>query len=493
MVPPVETGRLMRLRAALETASVREHAAVSTTFLAGRWLLHLAGIRLNFILEWMFLSDPDELRNRMVETVYFSHAYPPGMNVLTGILLKLGGSHTPRLAHFVLESFGLVLVNSFFYLCRVSEFSFRAAFAISLAFSLIPQSIYFEHLYLYETPVAALLCLAVALFHYLLRHPSFLGWSGFFAICAAIGWTRSTFHLVWFGAMLGLALWFSDRSGRRRVLGAAALPAAALVALYAKNLVVFGLFGASTSGPANLTEMTVRRLPAELRETWVKEGKLSPFASVDIFAGPRAYLPYFPSSENPKWPPMMNELERPSLGASNYNHWFFLEVNPNRRDDAVYCLKLRPYDYAATVLENLKRLFQPTTEWHPLDKSDKSPHHQHRRVLGAYETFYNSVVHGFPAAPVGLYAFLPIAWIWAFLNARALLRTHIDGLRARGALIYVCLFQIAFVVPPSILFAFGEAPRYRYAIEPMIWLIAGMAVARGWVRMRDRLRVQSAT
>jgi len=288
----------MRLRAALETTAVREHAIVCTTFLAGRWLLHAAGIRLNFILEWMFLSDPEDLRDRLAETVYFSHAYPPGMNVLTGILLKLGGSHTPRLAHFVLELFGLVLVNSFFYLCRVSGFSFRAAFAISLAFSIIPQSIYFEHLYLYETPVAALLCLAIALFHYLLRHPSFLGWSGFFTICSAIGWARSTFHLVWFAAMLGLAVWFSHRSGRRRVLSAAALPAAWLVALYAKNLVVFGVLGASTSGPANLTEMTVRRLPAEVRDAWVKEGKLSLFASVDIFAGPRAYLPYFASSEN---------------------------------------------------------------------------------------------------------------------------------------------------------------------------------------------------
>jgi len=189
---------------------------------------------------------------------------------------------------------------------------------------------------------------------------------------------------------------------------------------------------------------------------------------------------------------MLNALERPSLGIPNYNHWFFLEVNPKRRDDALYCLKALPFDYAATVLENLKRLFQPSTEWHPFDKSDKSPHYQHRQVLGGYESFYNAAVHGFPLAPVGLYAFLPFACVWAFFRARAMVRADSPGSSARGALLYCCLFQIAFVVPPSILFAFGEAPRYRYAIEAMIWLVAALAVARAWARVRDRARIRLA-
>ena len=44
-------------------------------------------------------------------------------------------------------------------------------------------------------------------------------------------------------------------------------------------------------------------------------------------------------------------------------------------------------------------MFTPSTEWHPLDKTDASPHHQHRQVLGRYEAIYNRVVHGFPVAP----------------------------------------------------------------------------------------------
>lgn len=43
--------------------------------------------------------------------------------------------------------------------------------------------------------------------------------------------------------------------------------------------------------------------------------------------------------------------------------------------------------------------------WHPRDGTRKSPHFQHREVLGSYETWYNRIVHGFPIALVGLYCF----------------------------------------------------------------------------------------
>src|SRR5258708_454412 len=180
---------------------------------------------------------------------------------------------------------------------------------------------------------------------------------------------RATFHLAWMAAMIALGLVVVEKVGRARVLGAAAAPAASLLAVYAKNLIVFGVFGATTFAPANLTTITVRRLPKEIREAWIAEGKLSPYSSVDVFSGPREYASLFATSENDHWPRLMNELERPTVGAPNYNHWWFLEINPIRRDDALYCLKARPLAYAADVLENAKRFFAPTTEWHPLDKT----------------------------------------------------------------------------------------------------------------------------
>src|SRR5262245_20855995 len=106
--------------------------------------------------------------------------------------------------------------------------------------------------------------------------------------------------------MLGFALWFTQSAVRRRVVAAAAVPAAVLLALYLKKSVVFGVFGAGTSGAANLTAATVGRTPAEERDAWIREGKLSPYASVDAYRGPSEYVPFFPATEDDRWPPMMN-------------------------------------------------------------------------------------------------------------------------------------------------------------------------------------------
>lgn len=381
---------------------LREHLVLSLIFVVSRGALLWAGVRFDFRLDWMWLSDPADLSNRLLETLYYFHAFPPGMNLLTGILLKLGGSHVTTLALATFWTLGLVIANSLLYLFRVSGLSTPVALGGAVAFCLLPQSIYFEHLYLYEYPVTALLCLAAVFSYKAVREQSFGMWLGCFFACAAIGLTRSTFHLAWFVAMAGLCVWFAERRTRRRVLFAACGPAALLLALYGKNLALFGVFDAFTFGPVSQTLATTWHLPDEVRDAWITQGTLSPFASVDVYGGPREYLPFFERSESTEWPDQLNLLERPSVNAANYNHWFFLEVNPRRRADAFYYVQSRPLDYAATALRGLRDVFTPSTEWHPLDKTAESPHVQHRQVLGRFEALYNRLVHGLPVAPVGL-------------------------------------------------------------------------------------------
>src|SRR4030095_1804984 len=168
--------------------------------------------------------------------------------------------------------------------------------------SLLPQVIYFEDLYLYEEPVAALLCLSVALFHAALVRRSSRVWLSFFAVCAIIGVTRSTFHLIWFGAMLAMALWFSIPRDRARLAMAASAPAARVLALYVKNLIVFGTFSAFTYGPSSYAHVTVSHLTPAVRSEWVREHKLSPFATLSPYAGPREYLQVFSGTPPAGWP-----------------------------------------------------------------------------------------------------------------------------------------------------------------------------------------------
>jgi hypothetical protein len=455
----------------------REYALVALAFVLSRLSLHLIGLRFNFSLDWMWLSDPADLQERLLQTIYYFHAFPPGMDALSGILLKLGGAHAATLAQVTFWLCGLLLVSSLYYLARAAGLSVRVSFAVSFAFSLLPQAIYFEYLYLYEEPVAALLCLSVALFHAALMRQSWRLWFAFFTACAVIGVTRSTFHLAWFVVMVGAALWFNPAPSARRVLTAAGAPAALLLTLYVKNLIVFGTFSAFTYGPSSYAHVTVSNLPPEVREEWAREHKLSPFATLSPYAGPREYLGVFSGAPRRDWPPQLTELERPTVGAPNFNHWVILEANRQRNADAWFYLRTQPAEYASRALQGLRDLFTPSTAWHPYTGTERSPHYQHRSVLGGYESIVNRLVHAFPVSPVGLYVFLPFVMVWTGRRAWQLSRAADWKSHSRGATLWLCLFNVLYVVGISTAVTFLESSRYRYQVESLIWVTTALCIA----------------
>jgi hypothetical protein len=471
--PAAET----RGRCPINDPAVRAHVLLSLSYVLSRVALDRAGLTFHFSLDWMWLSDPADLSARLLETLYYFHAFPPGMNALTGLLLEWGGRAAPTLAHALFGALGLALANALCYLLRVTGLSAPVACGVALAFSLTPASLYFEHLYLYDWPVTALLAVAAVLFHRAIRRPAFGAWLAYFAVCAAIGLTRSTFHLLWFAAMTGLGVWLSDRGARRVVLAAASIPAALLVGLYAKNAVLFGEFAASTFGPASYTLVTVDRLPREVRDAWISDGVVSPFAAVSVYAPPRAYARFFATPDHDRWPPQLTRLEHTAVQAPNFNHWWLLEVHRARRHDALQYLRRRPLEYLRNVLHGVRDMFGPSTTWHPRDGTPASPHHEHRQVLGRYEAWFNRLVHGVPLGPVGLYLFLPGPILWAVLQARTLVRLNDRAARARGAVWYLCVVQILYVVAASTMLTFLESARYRYQIEWMIWLITAQSLA----------------
>jgi hypothetical protein len=334
-----------------------------------------------------------------------------------------------------------------------------------------------------------MLCLSAWLYQRALRASSTSAWLAFFMLCAVIGVTRSTFHLAWFAVMTVLALCFARPGTRRQVLAAIVLPLALLVAVYAKNLALFGEFAASTFGPASFHLVTVDRLPVAERDRWIADGRLSPFAGISAYAPPREYLPFFGTGERPGWPPQLTRLEHPSVRAANFNHWFLLDVHRARRQDVLRYLRERPLGYVSNVIAGLRDLLRPTTEWHPRTGTDRSPHAQHRQILGAYERGYNGLVHGFPVAPVGLYVFLPLVWLWGLREAFRLVRRGGEEPRARGALLLFCLFQILYVIAASAMLTYLEESRYRFQVEPLIWLVATLSVTTAYGHLSDRRHV----
>lgn len=473
---------------------MREHALLLLAFFATRVGLFAAGLRFNLDLRWMFLDDPEALRQHLLQTLYYFHAFAPGMNLLTGLLLKISPGHLLGLATAVFWACGGLMTVSLYQVHATLGYSRWRSAALALAFALLPQTLFLENLYLYTYLCAGLLCWAAVLFHRALFRASAVLWFGFFLTCAALGWLYTVFHLLWFTIMLAVALLLQlilTREGGgewrvswRPVLFGAALPALLMLGLYCKNYAVFGVFGATSWGASNMTLATTQQMRPAERDQWIREGKLSPFAAINVYSPPSAYLRLLPADIHYPWPGS-NELVHPSTGEANYNHGLFLEVNDARRKDVAYYLDVRPMDYLRRALtKNLPSLFHSTTHWHPRDRRPESPHHQHRAVLGGYESRYDRVVHSWPVRGVGLYVFLPPFLAWAAWSTWARLRASDAGTRATGALLGFCLLQVLFVVSTSSLFTSWETSRYRYSIEPCIWVVVTVGLRAAGLRVK---------
>jgi hypothetical protein len=450
------------------------HGALSLAYLLTRAALFAAGFPFVFSLDWMWMADPVDLRDRLLATVTYFHAFPPGMNLLTGALLKAGGiAHAGTVAQVMFLALGVVQVNALMYLGRAVGLSGLVAASLALAFSVTPAAIYFDHLYLYEWPVTTLLVVAAVLFHRAVRSGHAWSWFTCFGVCALIGLTRSTFHLAWFALVVAGSCWLSSSGRWRPVLRGAWAPGLLLAAVYAKNAVLFGAFAISTFGPASFHLVTVDRLPREVRDTWIREGRLSPFAAISAYASPRTYAPHFGSADLAGWPPTVTRLQHATVNAPNFNHWFLLKVHEARRRDVQVALTARPLDYVRSVGAGLRAFSSPSTGWHPRSRTPASPHLAHRAVLGRYDAWYTRAVHGFPWPPVGLYAFVPLVCLF---HAWRLRQRAQDADPARAALLGFCLFLVVYTTAASTMLTYFESSRYRFQIEPFLWLLTAVAV-----------------
>lgn len=468
-------------------SSIREYVLLAAGYLLSRLLFFALGLRFEPELVWMFLADPAHLRERPLETIFYFHAFPPGMNVHTAALLQFGEAHFATLAQLSFIGFGLMLVLCVFYLGKALGLGRWMAALLSLALVCTPPALLFENLYLYTWPSAALLSLASALFHRALKLRSTASWFGFFAACCVLGWYRSTFHLLWFGLMMLASVLLCARGKNwKAVLAGAALPATLLAGLYLKNLAVFGVFGATSWGGAHLAIVTTRQMPRHELQVWIRQGKISPLAGISVYAPPRAYARYLEVEPYP-WPGT-NEWQKPSNGGPNYNHGLFLRANSVRSRDSAYYIQQRPQDYLRVVVAlGLPQFFSPSTVWHPGERHGTSPHARHHAALGSYETTFNKLVHAPIAAlkPFGFYTLLPLVLILAgwlgIRNWRTALDRDPADLRARAGLLWFLVLQVVFVTTVSCLVTLGESSRYRFMVEANVWLLTA-AVAHWAVR-----------
>lgn len=472
MSPPLSPVRTVAssLRNVLRAGSRRQFlTGIAGLVLASRGLVYALGVRFydQELDRYMSFLDVELLRTDLLRSVWYLHLKPPAMNLGVGLVLQGAGEDSTLVFAGLFLVIGLLLAVSLADVLRQLGVPRGAVLLLTVAYVVSPPVLLFENFLLHTYPAAALVMAVAACFGRALSTNRWQWWTMCFALGMVLCYTRSLYHFVWLLGLVGLAL--TLRWGhRRRILGAAAGPLAGVVALYAKNLLLFGFFGVSSWLGISLAKGTVDRLPADTRSAWIEDGRLTPVAKVDPFAGPSAYRPHI-EVPSPTGIPALDQ-ERKRSGVPNYNHRLYPRASRAQLHNALTTVRRRPVEFFKTVGRDLLHWLSPATTWHPRGP-EGSPFRANRTVLGTYERAVNHILHvpvgGFR---VGFAALVPvlllIGGMWGRRDVRRG-RLVLGGLRlyAAGTGLYVA--AVSCLVETGV-----ELSRFRFTVDALLLVLA---------------------
>ncbi len=321
---------------------------VAVVFAVSRLLAWSLGVRfdaapLGYYVQY---ADPVLLQHDLWRTLAVLHSQPPLFNLFLGVVLQVAGPAAPVVFWACFLLCGLLLTETIALALAALGLDRRRVLLLTALWCAYPSAIVYEHWLFYTLPVTAALTGLVWSLYLLARdgrrrHAVAVG-----LLLVVVPLTRSLFHLAWLLGVAGLACWqLPDR--RRRLVPAVAVAVLVVGGWYAKNLVWFGTFGASSWAPFSLAKLTTTQLEPAVRAAAQQTGELSPLAEVPPLAPPTWYPAELRATPLTGWPEL-DQVSK-STGDFNLNHAVYLRLAPVYARDARWVLRHRPAGYLRAV------------------------------------------------------------------------------------------------------------------------------------------------
>ena len=438
--------------------------ALTALFAVSRVVFRLVGVRfstdqLRIAIQYL---DPELLRTHLAQSVWYLHTQPPLYNLFLGTVLKLFPGHEGLAFHAVHLALGLAFVLALYLLLAGFSLPRPAAAAIALAVSVSPAAILYENRLFYDYPVLVLLTLAALAAQRLAWRPSAGRALALASLLAAVVLIRSLYQLP----LVLLALLPLLRAVPARTLAAgAALPVAVLVALSAKNAILFGTPSTSSWLGENLARVGIYTAPLDRRRAYPVE-LIPPYAKLQAYNGAIRFA-------KPRGVPAVDRFLT-SSGKVNLNQWTYLAISRRRLHDDVHFIPSHPGWYARGVKLAAERFFWPPT--YPPGITGRN-----KFEIARWEALWEA----------GFYGSTPRANRIGFLAVAAYLVALGYGLavlvRRRGpeaAAIGFVWVVLAWTLLVGVLTDLGENYRSRFLVDPLVVALVAVAAHRLVVAVR---------
>jgi len=462
-------------------------------FVLSRLLFFALGVRFisGQLQAWQFI-DPELLRHDLLRSVFYQHSQPPLFNLLTGAGLQLAGAASSLLFQSLFLVCGLALYLAQLTLMVRLGVAHKLAFIISTWFVLSPSVVCYENWFFYTFPLAALLLLAALALLDFVETGRALSGRAFFAVVAIACLTQSTFHPLLLPLIVG-ACWWSLPRLRQVVLRAAAVPLLLVLALVAKNAILFGSVGSSTWLGMSLARVVMVNVPEAERQALVDQGRMSTLALIEPFDAVERYPQRFQRPSGFAAVPVLQNA-RKSTGETNYNHVAFIQISKQYLRDCLVMIRTRPLAYVKGMARSWFVYTKSTADYGWLIDN--------RTRLGALDELYSRLfygrvriqtsvghVRGAEGQPFDVYVLLilglPLLVLygaWSCWSRRSMLNA------GQRAAIGFCCVAIVYVAVLGNALESGENNRFRFMTDGLSFCVLAVLVQR-LVQQREQKKL----
>lgn len=473
-------------------------ALLTGAFLLSRWLLFRVGVRLNpypLVGFWQHI-DPVLLRERLWQSLFYLHSQPPLFNLLLGVVQKLSPAHAPLVFTALYKGVGLGFTLVLYALMTRLGIGRWLATVLTLVFVLSPACIFFENLPTYDYPIAFLLCAGAVMLHRFADCGRARDGFAFFSSVAAIVLIRSLFQVEWFVLAVLVVALMCRADVRRTTWRTALLPLAIVLALYAKNFMVFGTYTTSSWFGMNWIRVVTFQLQGKEQAAFEARGVLTPLAALEGFRPVEAYREYLPPIP-PAGIPLLDE-ETKASGSPNYDHLVYIQVGKACAAAALRMIVEDPWLYGKGLLSSASIFFWPPTDYRGGAKEGL------RGRLTMLKWIYNRLLYGqwvghapdptaegkqgrslgHLARRTGWLILLgfPLLVVYAIGRLRSARQAETSS--ASAITLAFMLATILYVTVVAIAFEVGENNRFRFTIDPFLVTLLGMWIQDRWAARR---------
>jgi len=477
-------------------------------FIVSRIIFYYSGIRFfSLTLDFYYQHiDIALLKNDLLRSVYYLHYQPPLFNIFLGIIVKMFPAAYAGVLQGIYIVTGIGIAVSLYFLMRRLEVSKYIGTALVMIFICSPSCAAYENFLLYMYPLALLLCLSAVFLHRFASRGRMSDAGVFFALLAAVVLIRGLYHIGWLIAAVMLVLLLVPKY-RKRTLLACAVPLLLVAAVYVKNFVVFDMVTTSSGIGKEVAKMTTFQVPVNERVKLVKEGKISILSLIECFRSPDEYEVFFPAGgtgipvldNNTKTTGYYDRDTGRMVPAVNYNNIVYVPVTRAYLKDAFYMLAHYPQGFLRAAR---RALFVYLLSGPSKDLGEGVNDLLMRKISG-FERFYNTVFMGEVLPRTGRWTFslgdpnfearigifwligLPFLCAYAFFRIIAALRR--TGDRAFPVTMAFMLMTVVYITLAAMVLTVRTNNRYRFAIEPYVFVFAGLFIARLIYSIREAM------